>query len=88
MNTFTLDVMPGICGYTCKVRSSRTDKGTARVEIVGSGCAMIQEFSIKVADISMQDIFAPLTQNKIFQGAEIAGCHLACPVPLAVAKAA
>ena len=88
MNSLTLEVMPGICGFTCTVHATRLAERHARIEISGSECAMIQELSTRVTEMSMQDIFTPLTKNKVFQGAERAGCHLACPVPVAVVKAA
>ncbi len=49
---------------------------------------MIMELAEFVREVTMQDIFVPLTQNSIFIHAEKAGCHLACPVPVAVVKAA
>ena len=49
---------------------------------------MIQQLTELVKDVSMRDIFVPLSQNKIFLSAEKAGCHLACPIPSALVKAA
>ena len=88
LNSFTLEVMPGICGFTCTVHATSIAKRNARIKICGSECAMIQELSTRITEISMQDIFTPLTKNRIFQGAERAGCHLACPVPVAVVNTA
>lgn len=87
MKTFCLNVDPGICGFTCKVKSTCKEGKTARIEITGSGCSMIQNFAESVSEITFREFFVPLTQNKIFLGAEKAGCHLACPVPTAVVKA-
>lgn len=87
MKTFCLDVDPGICGFICKVKSTCEDGKKARIDITGSGCTMIQELAGLVSEITFQEFFVPLTQNKIFAGAEKAGCHLACPVPVAVVKA-
>lgn len=88
MKTIYLDVEPGICGFTCKIKSTCVDKKTAQIEITGSGCSMIQELAGMLTAVSFRDMFIPLTGNLIFVGAEKAGCHLACPVPVAVAKAA
>ena len=87
MKTFCLGVDPGICGFICKVKCTCEDGKTARIDITDSGCTMIQELAGLVAEITFQEFFVPLTQNKIFLGAEKAGCHLACPVPVAVVKA-
>ena len=56
MTTFSLDVDPGICGFTCTVKSTSKDKKTAQIEIYGSGCTMIQELAGTVKEVSMQDI--------------------------------
>ncbi len=88
MTTFSLEVDPGICGFACTVRSTSENKKTAQIKISGSGCTMIQELAGTVKEVSMQDIFVPLTKNLIFINAEKAKCHLACPVPVAVVKAA
>lgn len=87
MKSFTLDVNPGICGFTCRVESISSDKKKAQIAITGSGCSMIQELAKTLTEVSFQDIFVPLTRNQIFLKAEQAGCHLACPVPVAVVKA-
>ncbi len=88
MKKICLDVDPGICGFTCRIVATCSDKRTAKTEIVGSGCSMIQQLTEMIGEVTMQDIFVPLTQNKIFLGAEKAGCHLACPVPSALVKTA
>ena len=88
MKTFYLDVEPGICGFACKIKATSEDKKIAQIEITGSGCSMIQELAGMVSEVSFREMFVPLTRNLIFVSAEKAGCHLACPVPVAVAKAA
>jgi len=88
MKTHCLQVDPGICGFTCTIKSSCSDKRAALIEITGSGCSMIQDLASMVTEISFKDMFVPLTENPIFTSAEKAGCHLACPVPIGVAKAA
>lgn len=88
MKTFYLNVEPGICGFACKIKTTTEDKKTAQIEITGSGCSMIQELAGMLTEVSFRDMFVPLTRNLIFVSAEKAGCHLACPVPVAVVKAA
>jgi hypothetical protein len=83
-----LEVDPGICGFTCRIEATCSDKRTAQTDIVGSGCSMIQQLGEMIGEVTFQDVFVPLTKNKIFLGAEKAGCHLACPVPTALVKAA
>jgi len=87
MEKVRIFVNPGICGFDCKVVAETSGKRKARVEIAESGCAMIRQYSEDLPDLGLQDIFVPLTKNVIFIAAEKAGCHLACPVPVAVVKA-
>lgn len=86
MKNKIVNVDSGICGFTCKISSERDNKNF-KIEITESDCELIQKYSGSLNDISMMDIFAPLTKNKIFTSAEQAGCHQACPVPSAVVKA-
>ena len=88
MKDISLSVKPGICGFSCTIKAKSHDQRAARVEIEGSECEMIQEYGPMVAEISFHEMFHPLTQNIIFLSAERSKCHLACPVPTAVAKAA
>ena len=87
MDNIFLSVQPGICGFDCKVKAQISDKRIAKIEITESDCTMIQKLSKNISEISMHDLFVPLTKNPIFIAAEQAGCHLACPVPVAVVKA-
>lgn len=49
---------------------------------------MICSLSENMPEISMAELFIPVTKNPIFQAAEKAGCHLSCPIPTALVKAA
>jgi hypothetical protein len=80
-------VNPGVCGFDCIVNAEQTGKRVATVTITQSDCALIQKFSELISDISLKDLFIPLTKNPIFVAAQQAHCHLACPVPVAVVKA-
>ena len=88
MEIVFLNVEPGICGFDCLIKAARSGKRIAKIEITESDCTMIQTLAQNLSDISIQDLFVSLTKNPIFIAAEQAGCHLACPVPVAVIKAA
>ena len=88
MNNVCVTVDAGICGFTCQVKAWKKEKRMAGLEISGSECKMIQKFAAAISELSIKDLFLPLTRNPIFINAERAGCHLACPVPVAVVKAA
>lgn len=87
MQDVVVNVNPGICGFECVVKAEQTRKRVAAVTITQSDCTLIQKFSKLINNISLKDLFAPLTENVIFISAELAGCHNACPVPAAVVKA-
>ncbi|NOX33037.1 MAG: hypothetical protein GXP56_04775 [Deltaproteobacteria bacterium] len=87
MENIVINVNPGICGFDCRVKARQSGKRIARVRVTGSECTMIQNLANHLNDISLKDLFTPLTKNPIFMAAEQAGCHLACPVPVAVVKA-
>jgi len=88
MKTIRIIVDPGICGFSCQVEARRQDKQHAAIEITGSQCELIQKLAENLKEISVEDIFTPHTRNPVFKAAELAGCHLTCPVPVAVLKAA
>jgi len=81
-------VNPGICGFDCKISARLSDTNSVRIDITESECALIQKLAIQIHDVSLHDLYTPLTNNLIFKAVEQAGCHLACPVPVAIIKAA
>ncbi len=87
MEGVVVTVNPGVCGFDCQVKAEQSDKRNVSIKITESDCTMIQQLSRQLNDISLQDLFVPLTKNKIFIAAEKSGCHLACPIPAAVVKA-
>lgn len=87
MDTVFLKVAPGICGMECGIKAVSLEKKNVNIEITESDCTMIQQVNQNINNISLHDLFTPLTKNPIFIAAEEAGCHLACPVPVAVVKA-
>jgi biotin synthase-related radical SAM superfamily protein len=88
MGKVTVSVNPGICGFECKVNATRKSKKTATIEIIGSECKMINNLAANLSDITVDDLFKPHTKNLIFKCTEKAHCHLCCPVPIAIIKAA
>lgn len=88
MESIRITVTPGICGFTCQVQARRQDKQCALIEIIGSECELIQKLNENLKAVKVEDIFIPHTSNPVFKGAEQAGCHLTCLVPVAVLKAA
>lgn len=88
MENISISVEPGICGFCCQVQAWRQDKHRATIEITGSQCKMIRQLSENITEIRVRDIFVPHTRNPVFKAAEQAGCHLSCPVPVALLKAA
>ena len=88
MERIRIFVEPGICGFSCHVEARRLDKHRASVEVIGSECELIQEMAENLQEITLNDIFVPHTKNPVFKAAERGGCHLTCPVPVALLKAA
>ena len=78
MDNISLSVKPGICGFNCMIKAQVSGKRIASIEIAESDCTMIQKLSRNISEISMHDLFVPLTKNPIFIAAEQAGCHPAC----------
>ena len=83
----SVDVDTGICGFPCRIKVWKTGKRAVGLEITGTDCRMINQFAITIDEITMKQLFLPLTKNPIFIAAEKACCHNACPVPSAVVKA-
>jgi hypothetical protein len=88
MERILISVEPGICGFCCQVEARRLEKQRVLVEITGSDCTLIRKFAASLEEVRLTDIFTPHTRNPVFKAAEKAGCHLSCPVPVAVMKAA
>ena len=58
------------------------------LHILGSECGQIKKLAERLARISLEDLFAPISRNPVYALAEEVGCHLSCPIPVAVIKAA
>jgi hypothetical protein len=87
MESIRIFVEPGICGFSCQVEARRQDKQHAIIEITGSECELIQKMTENLKEVTVEDLFTPHTKNPVFKAAELTGCHLTCPVPIAVLKA-
>lgn len=81
-------VNAGICGFTCRIKAWKIDKRTVGLEISESECQQIQDFSELLNQLSLNEIFMPITRNPVYLAAELSGCHPSCPIPAAVLKAA
>jgi len=83
----TVRVAPGICGFDCVVRVRRVDKRTVAVQILGSECKQIGRLAAELNQMSLRELFMPLTRNPVYVSAEKSGCHPSCVVPAGVLKA-
>jgi hypothetical protein len=79
-------VDPGICGFICSIRAWKEGK-TVRFDIL-SDCGQIQKLASALEPLTLRDLFVPLTKSPLFLSAEAAKCHLACPIPSSLIKAA
>lgn len=80
-----VSVYPGNCGFPCSIQAEKNGRRSAAVQL-HSKCAQITRLGAMLAEISLQELFLPLTKNPIFQKAEAAGCHPSCPIPVAIIK--
>jgi hypothetical protein len=83
-----ISVEPGICGFCCQVQAWQQNKKSAFIKISGSDCKLVQKLAENIKEITVHDIFTRHSANPVYKAAEQAGCHLSCPVPVAVLKAA
>ena len=82
------EIDPGICGFPCRIEVRNREKRKVFLAITGSECGQIQEMARLLDEITLQDLFAPVSRNPIFRFAEKAGCHSSCIVPVALLKLA
>ncbi len=83
----TVAVEPGICGFPCRIKAQKSDNRTVTIEITGSECQQIHRLSASLTEMSLKELFMPLTRNPVYIAAEKSGCHPSCTVPAAVLKA-
>jgi hypothetical protein len=80
-------VDPGICGLPCAISARKSDNKTVIVAITESECKQIQRLSNHLTEISLRELFLPMTRNPVYIAAEKSGCHPSCAVPVAILKA-
>jgi hypothetical protein len=81
-------VDPGICGFPCVIKAEKMDSQAVAMKIKGSGCEQIKKLSEHLPRILLKELFAPIRRNPVYLLSEKSSCHLSCPVPVAVIKAA
>jgi len=81
-------VDPGVCGFFCTVKARKNSNTSVSVSIQGSDCEHVQKISQFIEEISLKELFSPITRNPVFKWAEQAKCHPTCLVPFAILKAA
>jgi len=81
-------VDPGVCGFTCRIAARKGPKKTVKIDIIASECRQVQKVSETLTELSLKDIFLPLSRNPVYLAAERSGCHPSCAIPMAVMKAA
>lgn len=84
--TVNVRVDPGICGFLCDIKAE-AEKRTVHFHIQ-SDCQQIKKMAECLGPVGLRDLFVPLSKNTIFLSAEASRCHLACPIPWALVKAA
>jgi hypothetical protein len=80
-------VVPGICGFTCRIHARKKSSRQVAIEIRESNCLQIQRLADRLSELSFKDLFLPLTRNPVYIAAEKSGCHPSCLIPCAVLKA-
>ena len=82
-----VEVDPGICGFPCVIEAQQTGRRHVSIKIAGSECEHIKRLSGAAKEMSLKDLFKPMTKNPAVVSAQQSGCHPSCPVPTAVLKA-
>lgn len=88
INSVCLSVNPGICGFPCRIQAQKNGRKTAKVEILSCDCKQILRLSEQLTELTLKDLFLPLSRNPVYVAAEKSGCHPSCAIPAAVVKAA
>ena len=79
---------PGICGFPCRIVARKQAGRMVSIEISGCECDKIQKMAALLTELSLRDIFLPMTRNPVYLMAEKSGCHPSCTIPAGVLKAA
>lgn len=86
-NDTCVSVEAGVCGFTCYIRTRRIAKHTVSIRLSRSECGQIQRLAERLTQMTLTELFAPVTRNPAFVNAQKAGCHSSCVIPAAVLKA-
>jgi hypothetical protein len=78
---------PGICGFACTVKACKSGKRTVTVELTDSECQQVKRLANSLTEMTLKELFLPLTRNPVYIAAEKSGCHPSCAIPSAVLKA-
>ena len=86
-NDTCVSVEAGICGFTCFIRTRRIAKHTVSIRLSRSECGQIQRLAERLTQMTLTELFTPVTRNPAYVNAQKSGCHSSCVVPAAVLKA-
>ncbi len=87
-NTVHVRVDPGVCGFPCAIRVRKAGARAVAVEIDGSECKQIRLLSERLVQLTLKELFLPMTKNPVYVAATETGCHPSCAIPVGVVKAA
>ena len=82
-----VSVEAGICGFTCFIRTRRIAKHNVSISISQSECGQIQRLAGRLTEMTLTELFSPVTRNPAYVEAQNSGCHSSCVVPASVLKA-
>jgi hypothetical protein len=57
------------------------------IDISESECKQIRMLAGRLKEMSLKELFMPLTRNPVYAAAQQSGCHPSCVIPSAVLKA-
>ena len=80
-------VEPGICGFPGSIRVHKVGRYSVKIELK-SGCQQIKGMASILEEMTMAELFLPVTRNPVYKAAEMANCHTSCIYPTAILKAA
>lgn len=83
----TVQINPGVCGFSTEVKAMTEDGQMVRLEIT-SGCAHIQKLAALLGgEVDGYTVcFARFGAGPVFEAAAQACRHAACPVPTGIIK--
>ena len=80
-------VNPGVCGMSSTIEVSRVDRKQVSLRIE-TGCDIVREIGDQLALMELRYIFKSPAESIVYEYASKAGAHYACPIPMAILKAA